>query len=140
VPQIALFFTLISTSFGPISGTGTVSIQMPGSALALTSARIMLDIRQSLRVRDQCRRQAAMAWQSDRRPSARPTSVCGCAPALRHDRKGKADDIDATFASSLRPSCASDASPSMTGMIGWSAPASVKPSFAIPARNRAAFS
>src|SRR3954468_16726332 len=48
VPQIAVFLTLISTSFGPISGTGTSSIQMPGSALAFTSAFIMFDILLSL--------------------------------------------------------------------------------------------
>ena len=38
VPQIAVFFILIRTSFGPIFGSGTSCIQMPGSALALTSA------------------------------------------------------------------------------------------------------
>ena len=32
VPQIALLATPISTSFGPGSGTGTSSIQSPGSA------------------------------------------------------------------------------------------------------------
>lgn len=48
VPQIAVFLTLISTSLGPISGTGTSSIQMPGSALAFTSAFIMFDILLSL--------------------------------------------------------------------------------------------
>jgi hypothetical protein len=31
-----LLATLMRTSFGPISGIGTRSIQMPGSALALT--------------------------------------------------------------------------------------------------------
>jgi hypothetical protein len=41
VPQIALFATLISTSFGPGSGTGTASIQSPGSGRAFTSARIV---------------------------------------------------------------------------------------------------
>ncbi len=35
--------------------------------------------------------------------------------------------------SAIRP--ASAASPSMTGMIGWSAPASVKPSSVMPSRN-----
>src|SRR5919198_1472071 len=45
VPQIAVFLTLISTSLGPISGTGTSSIQIPGSAFAFTKARIMLDMK-----------------------------------------------------------------------------------------------
>jgi hypothetical protein len=44
VPQIADFFTLISTSFGPTSGTGTYSIQSPTSGFALTSAFIMFDM------------------------------------------------------------------------------------------------
>src|SRR6056297_1581234 len=38
VPQIADFLTLISTSDGPGSGTGTRAIHSPGSGLALTSA------------------------------------------------------------------------------------------------------
>src|SRR6185503_8603831 len=41
VPQIAVFSSLISTSFGPISGTGTCSIQMPLAASRLTSAFII---------------------------------------------------------------------------------------------------
>ena len=48
VPQMADFLTLMSTSFGPGSGTGTFSIQSPTSGLALTRARIMLDISGSL--------------------------------------------------------------------------------------------
>ena len=44
VPQIAVLFTRISTSFGPGSGTGTSSIHSPGSGRALTSARIMFVI------------------------------------------------------------------------------------------------
>src|SRR6056297_2758739 len=40
VPQIADFFTLISTSAGPTSGTGTYSIHSPGSGRAFTSAFI----------------------------------------------------------------------------------------------------
>ncbi len=44
VPQIADFLTLISTSFGPISGTGTRSIQRPSSGFDLTSAFIMFVI------------------------------------------------------------------------------------------------
>ncbi len=38
VPQIAVLPTLISTSLGPTLGSGMSSIQMPGSAFALTSA------------------------------------------------------------------------------------------------------
>ena len=38
VPQIAVFFMRISTSLGPMVGFATSAIQMPGSALALTSA------------------------------------------------------------------------------------------------------
>src|SRR6056297_2438689 len=38
VPQIADFLTLMSTSDGPGSGTGTRAIHSPGSGLALTSA------------------------------------------------------------------------------------------------------
>ena len=38
VPQMLALRTLISTSLGPISGTGTSCIQMPGSAFAFTSA------------------------------------------------------------------------------------------------------
>src|SRR5690242_15918298 len=41
VPQIAVFSSLISTSFGPISGIGTCSIQMPGAASRLTRAFII---------------------------------------------------------------------------------------------------
>src|SRR5215475_9820360 len=41
VPQIAVFSSLIRTSFGPISGIGTCSIQMPGAASRLTSAFIV---------------------------------------------------------------------------------------------------
>lgn len=44
MPQIADFLTLIRTSLGPTSGTGTSAIQIPGSAFAFTSARIMFDI------------------------------------------------------------------------------------------------
>src|SRR5579862_3606641 len=40
VPQIAVFFMRISTSLGPIVGLATSAIQMPGSALAFTSAFI----------------------------------------------------------------------------------------------------
>src|SRR5215475_3873086 len=38
VPQIAAFSTRIMTSFVPTVGTGTSSIQMPGSDLRFTSA------------------------------------------------------------------------------------------------------
>jgi hypothetical protein len=41
VPQIAVFSSLTSTSFGPISGSGTCSIQMPLAASRLTSAFIV---------------------------------------------------------------------------------------------------
>src|SRR5436190_8738280 len=41
VPQIAVLISLISTSFGPISGTGTCSIQMPLAGSRLTSAFII---------------------------------------------------------------------------------------------------
>src|SRR5690349_17536384 len=44
VPQIAVFSTLISTSFGPGTGTGTSSIQMPLPGSRLTSAFIVRDI------------------------------------------------------------------------------------------------
>ncbi|KQY68013.1 hypothetical protein ASD52_33820 [Ensifer sp. Root142] len=44
MPQIADFFTLISTSFGPTSGTGTRSIQSPTSGFVLTSAFIIFVI------------------------------------------------------------------------------------------------
>src|SRR5512139_1767279 len=38
VPQIAVLVTLIRTSLGPTLGSGISSIQIPGSAFALTSA------------------------------------------------------------------------------------------------------
>src|SRR6476646_2000359 len=41
VPQIAVFSSLIRTSFGPGAGTGTSSIQMPLAASRLTSAFII---------------------------------------------------------------------------------------------------
>src|SRR5688500_6565911 len=41
VPQIAVFSSLTSTSFGPISGTGTCSIQIPCAASRLTRAFII---------------------------------------------------------------------------------------------------
>ena len=41
VPQIAVFSSLISTSFGPGVGTGTCSIQMPLPASRFTSAFII---------------------------------------------------------------------------------------------------
>jgi hypothetical protein len=40
VPQMPVLWIFTSTSSGPISGTGRSSIQMPGSDLALTSARM----------------------------------------------------------------------------------------------------
>src|ERR1700676_2546841 len=40
VPQIAVLRMRISTSFGPIVGFSTSAIQIPGSALAFTSAFI----------------------------------------------------------------------------------------------------
>src|SRR5207342_2372345 len=44
VPQIAVFSSLIRTSFGPGAGTGTCSIQMPLVASRLTSAFIVCDM------------------------------------------------------------------------------------------------
>src|SRR5688500_17930124 len=44
VPQIAVFSSLIRTSFGPGAGTGTSSIQMPLVASRLTSAFIICDM------------------------------------------------------------------------------------------------
>jgi hypothetical protein len=44
VPQIAVLPIWISTSFGPGAGTGTRSIQIPGSGFDLTSAFIFLAI------------------------------------------------------------------------------------------------
>src|SRR5690606_12997321 len=44
VPQIAVFSTLISTSFGPGAGTGRSCIQMPFPGSRLTSALIVRDI------------------------------------------------------------------------------------------------
>jgi hypothetical protein len=42
VPQIAVFSSLIRTSFGPGLGMGTCSIQMPFSAWRFTSAFIIV--------------------------------------------------------------------------------------------------
>src|SRR5690606_16572898 len=44
VPQIAVFSTLISTSFGPATGTGTCSIHRPLAVSRLTSAFMVADI------------------------------------------------------------------------------------------------
>ena len=44
VPQIDDFTIRISTSLGPISGTGTSCIHSPTSGRALTSARIVAGI------------------------------------------------------------------------------------------------
>ena len=79
VPQMALFVTLISTSFGPGSGTGTSCIQRPGSGRAFTSASISFFMR-SLPTRARPRRSPR---SPPRRPRAngRRTSGCGCAPA-----------------------------------------------------------
>ncbi len=41
MPQIAVFSSLISTSFGPGTGTGTSSIQIPLAASRFTRARIV---------------------------------------------------------------------------------------------------
>jgi len=42
VPQIAVFSSLIRTSFAPGEGTGTCSIQMPLAASRFTSAFIVV--------------------------------------------------------------------------------------------------
>src|SRR5690606_6538365 len=44
VPQIAVFSTLIRTSFGPGTGTGTSSIHRPLAVSRLTSAFMVADI------------------------------------------------------------------------------------------------
>ncbi len=82
VPQIADFFTLIKTSFGPTSGTGTRSIHKPISGFDFTSAFIMFVIDLFLRShrgrgRPLQRRQSPGARRSR---CGRPTSACGCAP------------------------------------------------------------
>src|SRR3954451_1578481 len=111
VPQIAVFLTLISTSLGPISGTGTSSIQMPGSALAFTSAFIMFDILLSLESLDPeslfgaDRSGNHTQFPADHAKRLHCTVDIGSGVrrrhlgadarlAFRHHREGKADDID----------------------------------------------
>src|ERR1700733_14020877 len=44
VPQIAVFATSMSTSFGPTFGSGMSLSQMPGAACSLTSAFMLLPL------------------------------------------------------------------------------------------------
>jgi len=78
VPQIADFFTLISTSFGPISGTGTRSIQRPSSGFDLTSAFIMFVIIASTKPSLGLAPHPAAATFS---PSPRGEGTCGNLPS-----------------------------------------------------------
>src|SRR6185295_19063105 len=85
VPQIAVLRTLISTSLGPISGTGTCCIHMPGSAFAFTRARIMLDMQVSGIVRSA--KSGFVEWQYS--PSFDNPQV----PADRHEGLDRAVDV-----------------------------------------------
>src|SRR5882672_7518968 len=112
VPQIAVFLILISTSLGPISGTGTSSIQMPGSALAFTSAFIMFDILLSLESLDAESLFGGSGndaqFLADRAERFHRTIDIGAGVRRRHlradagltlwhHRERKSDDIDATL-------------------------------------------
>ena len=71
--------------------------------------------------------------------SARPTFACGCArgPSARRERRSRPRTARARSSACAR-SCASRASPSITGMIGVSPGRTLKPAFSIPARKRRA--
>ncbi len=129
----------------PDLGTGTCSIQSPTSGLALTSALIMFDMILRLPNSLDDTEFAAGFRRKPRSPARRPhanappTSACGCAPGPSA-RPGRRSRSRRRPSSSIRAamSCASLASPSMTGMIGCPSPASVKPSFVISQRNSVA--
>ena len=86
VPQIAVLRILISTSLGPISGTGTCSIQMPGSGLLLTRAFIVSGILPD-RLGNDAEVAADLGEGLEGRSSwpscGPPTSGCGCGPGPR---------------------------------------------------------
>src|SRR5580765_3050124 len=103
VPQIAVFFMRISTSFGPIVGRATSAIQMPGSAFALTSAFMpaapaMNSIASfkhaefASRGRERGHRALELRARVGRRQLGADARL-----ADRHDRERESDDVDAEF-------------------------------------------
>src|ERR687892_9361 len=90
VPQIAALRTLISRSFGPTTGTGTSSIQIPGSGLLFTSAFMSADTELTADLGKGGERQVEMfAAVSRRHLGANPGL------ALGYDRIRETDHVDA---------------------------------------------
>ena len=148
VPQMPVLLIFTSTSSGPICGTGWSSSQRPGSGLALTRAFIVapldralanpsLDRKAAKRSRASCLHPRTPPPPRPRpRRSAPPTSGCGCEPAPSARREKEPRDIDAAPVERAARSCASCASPSMTGMIGVTPGRVLKPAASRPARKR----
>src|SRR6187551_1254702 len=94
VPQIAVLWILINTSLCPTFGMSMSFIQMPGLASLLTSAfmaRPSFDQLQFLAHPDERRERAIELCIVERRGHLRADARL----ALGHDRKRKADDVDA---------------------------------------------
>src|SRR5947209_2427212 len=100
VPQIAERCTLISTSLWPTAGSGTSCIQMPGSALALTSAfmKILVDDAGVATGAGKGLNDAIQLRRGMRRVHLRANPRL----AMRYHGKRKRDDVDAIRLTLLR--------------------------------------
>src|SRR3974377_879433 len=102
VPQIAVFCIRIRTSWGPIFGSGTSIIQMPGSAFALTSAFMAAPSAEYAELAPGGREGRDLALEVGVRV-CRIHLRADPRLALRHDREREADDVHAELEQPVGP-------------------------------------